>query len=268
MVRKIVLVGLVVFLLALLQPPVGAQPDRIKPGGTYTINVTVNKSPFVNLEADKWEIRAYFYSGTSNFCTGSWSEYAGRWIHSGWWKHRAQPDTWRETPEIKTFSIQVAVVGHPRPAEDIQRGMTEIPIGEYLTLRVRLLIKKIEHEVRGSYVWFKVGGVEYLYPFEDIGYNRLKLKTEEFYAYVDKDDDRLVFDQDQPILVDNAALPAGTITVLSPINVGLEAAGGEIAPYEIPFEYKVLLAVIVALGVVGGIVAIVMKGRRPPEGWV
>lgn len=265
-VRKIVLVGLAIFLIALLQPPVGAQFDRIKPGGTYTINITVNKSTFVNLGADTWEIRAYFYSGDSCFNTGSWSEYGGAWIYSGWWVHRVQPDTWGATPETKTFSIQVAVVSRPRSAEDIQRGMTEIPIGEYVTLRVRLLIKEIKHEVRGNYVWFKIGGVEYLYLFEDIGYNRLKLKTEEFDAYVDKDDDRLVFNRDHSILVDNAALPSGTITVLSPISVALRSAGGEIAPYEIPFAYKVLIAVIVAVGVVGGIVAVVMKGRKPARG--
>lgn len=248
-------------------PPLAAQEvSAIRPGGSYTISVQVRKPTYVRLEEGKWEVRAYFYSGMNCYNTGSWWQSGSSWIYSGWYAHRVKPPTWSGEPEYMTFSISTQVVNYPRPSDDISHDMNEIPIGDYIKLRVRLLIPDINPKISGGYVTFTVGGTQYTHKCQEDQYTpgEYTIQEGDLNARVDKDYQgkyRLIIDQTIPISVENNAPASGTITITSPLNLALSAAAAPPPSYEIPFFAKAVISVVVVIAIIAAAVFLALRGR-------
>ncbi len=268
------LVGLVALLFLIMAtraaPPVAAQQNSIRPGGSYTVTAQVYKSAGVRLVEGEWEVRAYFYSGTNCFNTGSWWQSGSEWIYSGWYDHRYSGDSWTGESGDKTFNITTQVVNSPRPQEDKNHGMTDIPIGSSVTLRARLLIKDINAKFTGEdagNVVFTIGGVQYQYPFQKDQWGDIWISGEGFQARIDQDYQgvyRLLIDQSTPVSVSNDAPSSGTIIVPS-INLNLTLMSPPEPGHELPFELKVIIAVVVVMAVVGAVVYLALRGRGAEE---
>ncbi len=147
-------------------------PTTIYPGGSYDIKVRVTRPSGMVLPAwrpgvdpPKWEIRVYFYEGLSCYNQGEWTEIGGDLLYTGWWVWRFRGDSWTAAmDDTREFTINVKVVEHPRPAEDIERGMNEIPIGGEVRLKVRLRLRGMTYtEGADNFEYygqtFEVGGL-------------------------------------------------------------------------------------------------------------
>lgn len=141
-------------------------PQTVAPGETYTITARITKGG-IPLPAACWEIRVYFYSGSSCFneiVDGSKVEQgAARWyspnstteLYSGWWQDRypeygsKYAEAW-PTPDTRDFTIPVRIVSKPRDPYDTHpiiaplSAMEELPEpGVTIKLRARFKIKDI-----------------------------------------------------------------------------------------------------------------------------
>lgn len=253
--------------------PVAAQQNSIRPGGSYTVTVQVHKPAGVRLVEDGWEVRAYFYSGTSCFNTGTWWQSGSEWIYSGWYDHRYKGDSWTGEPEDRTINIFTQVVPYPRPQDDKTHGMADISVGSSVMLRTRLLIKDINAEFVGEEtgtVTFTIGGVQYRYQYQTDEWGNITISGEGFQASIKEQSYKpgtydLRIDQDMSVSVSNDAPSSGTIIVQSPINLNLALLSPPESGFALPFGLKVIIAVIVVMGVVGAAAYLVLKGREKEE---
>ncbi|MEW6592407.1 MAG: hypothetical protein AB1305_01785 [Candidatus Hadarchaeota archaeon] len=253
--RKALPLLVAVCLVLLLPAPASAQEFQIKPGGQYTASITVKKPSALILYDEKWEIRVYFYDGTSCFSAGSWSDE----FYTGWYQFRYMGDEWLTTPDTRSFTINSVIVSYPRPEVDITNGMREIPIGQSVTFRVRLLIKDIQAVFSGEsagldsgYVTFKVSGINYTYQYTKDQYGQFHVTGNNFEAKIDTDSSgkwRLLIDKDTPVLVTEQAQSQNLFPVSMEINLSSSTAPeGSI---ELPGELKIALSITVVLAVVG-----------------
>ncbi|MEW5995877.1 MAG: hypothetical protein AB1744_15985, partial [Candidatus Zixiibacteriota bacterium] len=244
---KAVLALVAAVLAASVVAPTNSQETTsVRPGGLYTINVSVTKPAGLSFSTD-WEIRAYFYSSTNCFNTGEWWQPPGSsdYIYSGWYQHRVRNQSW-STPDTKSFSITAQLVNYPRgvegPAYPSAAGptysgkMSEIPTSGVIRLRTRLLIRNLSAPTfSGDSVTFNVGSATYTYKFDQLG-DDYQLKTPDggnvgsgaTLAQSSSGEWELKWDSTQDVLVDNSAPTTGTITMTSPIELGLAASGMDV----------------------------------------
>jgi len=233
--------------------PTTLQEDvsSVRPGGLYSVSITVTKPAGMSLSSD-WEIRAYYYNGgLSCYNTGDWWQPEGStdYIYSGWYDHRVRNQAWT-TPDEKAFTITTQLVNYPRgdegpafPAgmDNTYSGtMVEIPSPTGTAkLRTRLLFRNLaEPTFNGDQVTFKVGGITYTYAYEQVG-SDYDLKTADGSAVgtgatltlSSSDEWELKYDSTQDLIVDNSAAATGTITMSSPIVMGLASAGSDVTVF-------------------------------------
>ncbi|MFN4133148.1 MAG: hypothetical protein ACK4GQ_02125 [Candidatus Hadarchaeales archaeon] len=258
-------------LLLLLSPLVQAQGSyNIKPGGDYTVHLVVRKPGYILLRDEQWEVRAYYYSGTSCFSDGNWS--GG--FYTGWYQHRVIGDEWLSTPEEKNLVIITKVVSYPRDQEDIAQGMREIPIGQSVTFRLRLIIKNINPVFSGGageeagYVIFSIGAATFQYQYtkeyDDYVLQGTKLPTKINLDSAGKY--RLIIDKNLTANVSEDAPARADFYVDEPIEIDLVSASRPEQPIILPDEVKFTVAgisVVAAVGV-GAYVALVSGKKEAP----
>jgi hypothetical protein len=269
---------LVVVLLVLMLnvQGVGGARYEIRPGGSYTVEVTLEKPSYLRLPEGDWEVRVYFFDGRNNYCTGSWSQLGGSWMYSGWWIHRASGIDWTDTSETKELSISVDVVSYPRPEEDKLQGMGDIPINASVDFRIRLIIKNIkaifpgeegEEIPESGYVTFYVGGSAFRYPFTtDPVYERYFIFGEGLWAEIDRDYRgrwRLKIDKSLSAYVSEAAPETDTLVITEPLEINLQSVAQPEPTYEIPGELGLAGGTLVILTSLG--IAIYLGFRRREE---
>ncbi|MDI6883948.1 MAG: hypothetical protein QMD00_02240 [Hadesarchaea archaeon] len=275
---RLMAISLVLLLLLPLglssAPAATAQQLTIKPGGSYIIRVQVHKPSYVKLPEDAWEVRVYFFVRTNCYNTGSWWQSGSEWIYSGWYNHRIRGEDWSGGPEDKTFNITVNVVDNPRPQEDINRGMNNIPVPGTVSLRARFLIKDINAKFSGpeeagsGYVTFTVGGTLYQYRYVKDEYGNITITGEGFEAKIDQDFERkwrLMIDQTLSVTVSNDAPSTDLYSMPSPINVNLLTAAQSEPAIELPLEFKIMIGVVVVMAVVAAAAYIALRKRMPAE---
>jgi len=127
-------------------------PSTIEPGGSYNVTVSVTRPSGMVLPAwgtagdQKWEVRVYFYDGLNCYNDGEWTDIEGTTLYDGWWNARTQGGSWTASmDDTREFTIPVDLVDHPRPQEDINQGMNEIPVGESVNLRARFRLRGMEY---------------------------------------------------------------------------------------------------------------------------
>jgi hypothetical protein len=208
-------------------------PTTIQPGASYNIHVRVTRPSGMVLPAwatagdTRWEIRVYFYDGLNCYTQGEWVTIGGTPLYEGWWKWRFKGDSWTAAmADTREFTIPVTVVEHPRPTEDIQRGMTEIPVGGEVRLKVRL-------RLRGMTYTENADNFEYYGQTFQVGALPIEL-SDAGYWQIDYD------------------------TIKTGIKV-TEAAG----VFEIPLIAKVGIGVVVIIAIIAA--ALVMMKRRKAE---
>ena len=271
--------SLVVTQMLATAAPVEAQENEvtaIRPGGVYTVVVQVHKPSFIALPEsigpDGWEIRAYFYTGTNCYNTGSWVLFpGGEYVYSGWWEFSVRYGAWAGTPEDKTFMIpNVHVVDIPRPSVDIDKGMGDIPIPGSVSLRTRWLVRNIKYTIDGQYVTFQVGGVQYRYPYNVDSYGDLWITNPEGQEIgrIDRESVYFVVDQTTTIDVRSDAPATRTITMPSPITISLSQTAVTEPPapsFEIPLFVSVVAITLVLVAIVVAIAYIVVSRKAPEE---
>jgi len=256
-------VALAVFMaLVLSVSSVGAASYEIAPGGIYTVSVVLKKPSYLRLPEGDWEVRVYFFSGSSNYCTGSWTQFGGQWVYSGWWDHRYRGGDWTDTTETKSLSISVGVVSRPRPQEDKEHGMGDIPIDTTIKFRIRLIIKNIDATFSGGtetetgYVSFYVGGSPFQYPYQLDQYGQYHIDSEGLDAKIDQDSSgrwRLIIDKDLTAYVSESAPTTGILVIPDPFEINLKSVAPPEPTYEIPEVIQLTggaLTILVSVGIV------------------
>ncbi|MEW6592408.1 MAG: hypothetical protein AB1305_01790 [Candidatus Hadarchaeota archaeon] len=245
-IAVLALVAAAILAASVVTPAKAAETTSVRPGGLYTINVSVTKPTGSSFSTD-WEIRAYFYSSTNCFNAGEWWQPSGSsdWIYSGWYQHRVRNQSWT-TPDTKSFSITAQLVNYPRGAEGpaypsavgptYSSAMTEMPTSGVIRLRTRMLIRNLSApSFSGDSVTFKVGSTTYTYKFDQLG-DDYQLKTPSggsvgsgaTLTQSSSGEWELKWDSTQDVLVDNNAPSTGTITMTSPIELGLAASAMDV----------------------------------------
>jgi hypothetical protein len=240
--------------------------------------VNVKKPTTLRLYTDQWEIRAYVYSGLNCYTTGGWWQSGNDWIYSGWYEHRFTGDDWTLEEETRTFNIRASVVNVTRSETDKSHGMEDIPVGSYVTLRIRLLISDVSPTFSGEtsegsgMVSFTIGGTTYRYPYLVDQYGTIMLSGQSnLNAQISQDTTgewRLVVDLDSQILVTNQAESQGTLYIPSTLEVNLSSFSAPETSYSIPQELQIALSFVVVLAAVGAgaYLGLRKKGEElPPE---
>ncbi|MEM3401950.1 MAG: hypothetical protein QW179_00335 [Candidatus Hadarchaeales archaeon] len=263
---RIWIVPAAVFLLLSLAPIVMAQGTYdIRPGGDYTVHLSVRKPSYVILRDGQWEVRAYYYSGTSCFSDGSWSE----GFYTGWYQHRVIGDEWLGSPEEKSLVIHTKVVSYPRNPEDIAQGMREIPIGQSVTFRLRLIIKNINPVFSGGageeagYVIFSLGAATFQYQYTKV-YDDYVLQGPKLPTKINLDSAgkyRLVIDKDMTANVSETAPERADFYVDEPIEIDLVSTSRPEEPIDLPAEVKLTVAGVSIAAAVGAGAYIVLSKK-------
>lgn len=259
--------------------PVNAEETTsIKPGGLYTVEVTVTKPSGMSLSSG-WEIRFYIYSSTSCFNGGDWWDTsdtgAGPWLYTGYWDYRVRNQSWT-TPDTKTWSTSIQVaspvdnwVNAPRYPADLTLDQAEADnalmsdqFPTSVTLRARLEFRNMSPTFEGDQVTFKIAGTTYKYKCQQDSYGRYWLNNSDdtdvgssgyFSQSEGTSEWTLNYPADATLLVDNVNAPAtGTIVVSNPIVTGLASAGVDV----------ILFAGIGGVVMVVAVVAIVMFRKK------
>lgn len=267
MMKRLMILTIGLLILLLSSSSAQAQPYTIKPGGSYTVHLIVRKPPYIILRDQQWEVRAYYYSGMSCFSDGAWS--GG--FYTGWYHHRIIGDEWLSTPEERSLAIFTKVVSYPRNPEDLAQGMREIPIGESVTLRIRLIIKDINPvfsgggEEESGYVFFSIGAATFQYQYTkrdgDYVLQGTKLPTK-----INRDRAgryRLLIDMNLVAKVSEHARERDDFYVDEPLEISLVSASRPEEAVELPAEVKfgVAGAAIVAVVAIGAYLGLSKKGE-------
>jgi hypothetical protein len=119
-------------------------PSTVQPGSSYNIRVRVTRPDNMALPTsdEKWEVRIYFYDGLNCYNDGKWTTIGGSTLYDGWWNTRIWNEPWTAAmDDTREFTLTVKVVNYPRPSEDIQRNMNEIPVGGSVKLKAKLRLR-------------------------------------------------------------------------------------------------------------------------------
>ena len=204
-------------LLILLAPGAVGATDQIRPGGTYTVNVTLRKPSGMSLDKGTWEVRAYFYSGTNCFNVGEWWQPTGstEYLYTGWWTPRypangaKYSESWT-SPDERTIPALVI----PVLSENVSRenySMRPPQDGEMLTLRVRLRLKNMNFERKDNYIEFRMGGKTYRPEIDRQVGTTIYLKGG---GKLDTTSWELDIDQDTPVVASLTAAQTGSFSVV------------------------------------------------------
>lgn len=266
---------LISLLLGLSAAPAAmAQQLSVKPGGTYVIYVKVHKPASLKLLEDDWEVRVYFYSGTDCYNTGYWWQSGSDWIYSGWYAHRYIGDDWAAGPEDRTFNITVNLVNNPRPQDDIDHGMGNMPVPGYVSIRARLVIQDIKAELTSigdsetGYATFTIGGMSYKYQYIEDQYGDINISGEDFEARIDQDfagEYRLIIDQTTSVSVSDDASSTGVYTMPLAINLNLTSTTHLEPSIELSLELKIVIGVVVTVAVAAAVAYLALRGRSTEE---
>jgi len=261
MKRALIGLAFLVLLLSLVlsAPPAMAQSYRIKAGGTYIVKVDIHKPSQVTLEEGKWQVRAYFHSGSTCYAVGTEDPVYG---NSGWWTYRKGGERWAGEPEDKTYQITVPVI-------------SDLPSSGSANLRVRLVIEDIDAKLSGGeeatsgYVTFTVGGATYQYQYKK-EFDDYLISGEGFEAKIVYKDYKknydLYIDQNVAVSISGDAPDADLFTMPSPINANLISSVVPETSYDLPFKLKLVIAGVMAVVIAGAAAYLLTKGRRTGEG--
>jgi hypothetical protein len=275
---KVVIALMAVALALVAATPANAQETTsVRPGGLYTVEVTVTKPSGMSLPSGSWEVRFYIYSGNSCFNGGEWTNFdesGGPYLYTGYWDYRVWKEAWT-TQDTQAWSTSIQVVNSdysngPRSSPDYLNGvpghenetMENLVYGS-VTLRARLMFTDLIPKFEGDQVTFKIAATSYTYKFQLDSYGRYWLKNPDDTdvgsgAYFDMSEGtgewRLNYRSDVTLLLsdDNSVPISGKIVVSSPILIGLASAGMDIT----------LLAAVGGVVMVVAVVAIVMFRRK------
>jgi len=265
MKRPIAFLVVALAFLALLNniPSATAQQNQIRPGGTYTVNVTLHKPSDMVLDTGTWEVRAYFYSGTNCFntqgsATEDWWLPSGstEYLYTGWWTPRypaygaKYSDRWATPDEKQIPALTIQILSENTTSDDGKSTMSPPENNSSITLRVRLRIKNITFTRDGDYVRFTLGGKtyspkitrEYMGTIYLDGGGKLSIADQE-----------LDVDEDTVITATTGAPATGTF------SVSVEIPSWAVTGFEIPM-LPVIGGVVVLLVVIA-IVVVVLKKR-------
>ncbi len=257
-------------LLSLAMPLVGADTYTIAPGGTYIVNFNVKKPAFVNLNEGKWQVRVYFYTSTSCYNDGSWWQASGDWIYSGWYEDRYIGEAWGGSPETKEHNVSTKIVSYPRPAADIDHGMTELPLGSTVNFRLRVLLELDKEpvfsgggETESGVVSFMIGGTAYQYQYtvdfygdtELVTSNPEKMKISQSSSGVWQ----LTIDRTLSASTSESASKSGIFILPDPLEIDLASSASPEQSLELPLEVKIVSGITVSLVVAGLVAYIAMK---------
>lgn len=256
----------VIMAMFLTIPPATAQ-SQIRPGGTYTVNVTLHKPSDMVLDAGTWEVRAYFYSSTNCFNTqgrveDDWWQPTGAtyYLYTGWWTPRypaygaKYSDKWA-TPDEKVIpALTIQVLSENTTSPDGQNTMRPPDNNSSITLRARLRIKNIKFTRDGDYVRFTLGGKTYSPKISREYAGTIYLEGGGKLSIADQE---LDVDKDTPITATTDAPATG------PFSVSVEIPSWPVAGFEIPV-LPVVGGVVVLLVVVI-VVVVVLKKRGGAE---
>jgi len=190
--------------------------DQVRPGGTYTVSVTLRKPEGMTLDKGTWEVRAYFYSGTNCFNVGEWWQPEGStdYLYTGWWTPRypangaKYSEAWASPNEKTLPGLVVQIL-----SENVSRGgnkMRPPADGESVTLRVRLRLKNIDFQKKDNYVEFRMGGKTYRPRIERQSGSTIYLERG---GKLDITTDELDVDYDVPFVASAAAGATGSFSV-------------------------------------------------------
>ncbi len=262
-------------LLSLAMPSVAADQYTIAPGGTYIVDFSVKKPAYVNLNEGKWQVRAYFFTGTNCYNDGSWWQAGGDWIYSGWYEDRYIGEAWGASPEIKDLTISTKIVSYPRPTADIDHGMSQIPLGGTVKFRLRIIIELDREpifsggdETESGVVSFMIGGMTYQYQYKVDFYGDTELVADDLEPMkIDKSSAgvwQLVIDRTLSASTSESAPQSGLLIIPDPLEIKLSSSASPEQAMELPMEVKIVSAITVALVVAGLLAYIGLKkhGQR------
>lgn len=230
-------------------------PDTIQPGGSYNVTARVTRPSGMVLPAwgtavdQKWEVRVYFYDGLNCYNKGEWVDIEGTLLYDGWWNARTQGGSWTASmDDTREFTISVNVVDHPRPQEDINQDMNEIPVGKSVSMKARFRLRGME---------YTPGENTFTYYGQTFGASTV--------SEIDEDTYRV-----GSIYIEKSAAGYWQIDYDERTTVSVSEAGG--GAFAVPTWALIALGVIV-LVVVIAVAAVKLKGRgpeapqeEPPEG--
>lgn len=274
MIKRTPLLAAAVIVLLFLVTPLTAGLYEIRPGGTYTITLTVKKPSYVRLTEGNWEVRVYFYKGNDCYNTGTWWQSGGDWIYSGWYAHRFTGDDWTDTSEERLINIPATIVSYPRPTVDVGHGMREIPVGTAVTMRIRLLIKNInpifsgDVDAESGFVSFTIGNTYFQYSYTQDQYGDYNLQAEGFEASIDMDSTgeyRLLVDMNMSSPVSEQALPSDVFIIPEPLELALSSSSKPEPAFELPTEIKLIGGGMVLVVVVGVVMYMGLRKRGEKE---
>jgi len=273
-----------VAVVAAVAAPAEAQEQEvtsIKPGGTYHVYFTVKKPAGMSLTTN-WEVRVYFYNGLNCFNTapsgnddGWWQpEGSTDWLYTGYWDHRASTRniSW-SSPDEKTWAQWVPIIHYPAEngnherrypptvGENYENKMSEIPIGQTISVRARLLLRNLANvtfDTANQIVTFKYGGKTYSYAYtpyyEDYDLPELGASLSQSEGTGEW---TLRFDQNSSVLVDENAPATGKITLPGTIDFSMMTPSGGTG---IPLWMIIVAIVVVLVVIVVAVLAVKMKG--------
>jgi hypothetical protein len=266
--RILTLVVLFFLLPLLCAPTIGAQRYSIKPGGSYVVQVKVEKPSFLRLMESAWEVRAYFYDGINCYNAGHWTPLG---IYDGWYKYRHWRDDWTGADEQRTVRITVRIVDYPRPPED---RMDEIPVGGTVKFRIRTIIYldaepvlSVPGEAEAGAIYFTIGGIRFHYPFTR-AFDDYLIRGERFEGRINLSAAgkwRLIVDKDLMASVREEAREIDVFIIPDSIELNLMPAARLEDAYVLPFEVKVIAGIITIMVVAGVIAYMVLKKRGEEE---
>ena len=215
----------VVTVFAATTVPVEAQENQvtsIRPGENYYVYAIVKKPAGMTLTTN-WEIRFYAYKGLNCYNLGTWWHIEPDiWLYTGYWDYRVRNELWT-SPDNRTFGVYLPIVNYPREnpyplpeGENYLGKMDEIPIGENIYIRARLLLRNLSgvtFDTTNQIVMFKYGSQTYSYTYSLSAYGDVRL--DEIDGTLRQSEGTgewsLGWDQDVTVLVDNNAPATGEI---------------------------------------------------------
>jgi hypothetical protein len=279
------ILALVAIVAAAAAAPAEAQEQEvtsIAPGGTYHVYFTVKKPAGMALTGN-WEVRVYFYNGLNCFNTapsgnddGWWQpEGSTEWLYTGYWDHRSATRnvSW-SSPDEKEWAQWVPIIHYPALSgnhearypptvgENYEGKMSEIPIGQTISLRARLLLRNLANvtfDTTNQIVTFKYGGKTYScaytpyyedYDLPDLGATLAQSEGTGEWS--------LRFDQNSSVIVDENAPTTGRITI--PGIIDFSMLSNYVVTGGFPLWIIIAAIVVVIVVVVIGVLAVKVRG--------
>lgn len=144
------------------------------------------------------------------------------WLYTGYWDYRVRNQLWA-SPDNRTFGVYLLIVDYPREnlpypwevGENYPGKMDEIPIGENIYIRARLLLRNLSgvtFDTTNQTVTFKYGGNTYHYAYAPYYEDYTLTDVDATLSQTEGTGEWSIrFDSNISILVDNNAPATGEI---------------------------------------------------------